>query len=503
MPGTGDEGRDAIVAAVQDGRLDPALLDRSLERLRTLARRTAVEQPAGPFDADAHHALARRAAGEAVVLLRNESDTLPLRADQKVVVLGELAEKPQYQGGGSSHVNPTRLDIPLDELRAQLGEVTYAPGYSTDAAADAAALLDDARSAAEGADVAVVFVGLYEKDQSEGFDRTHLDLPAAHVALIEAAAAVAERTVVVLSNGGVVSLEPWHDRVDAIVEGWALGQAVGGALADVLTGAVNPSGRLAESIPFRLQDTPSYLNFPGENETVRYGEGVFVGYRWYTTAEQPVRYPFGHGLSYTTFAYEGLEVAASGDHEAIVRVAVRNAGALAGAEAVQVYVAPAASPVRRPVRELAAFTKVHLEVGESAIVELTLDRRAFAYWDVNKNRWRVEPGAYRIEVGRSSAEIVASQALALAGDVETPEPLTLESTVADWFGHPVVGPALMQAMMASATEEQLAAASENENMLKMVESMPMGQFARFPGVEIPDAALEQLMALSAVETVAS
>lgn len=501
MPGAGDDGRDAIVAAVRDGRLDRAVVDRSLERLRALADRTAPGDPIEAFDADAHHALARRAAGEAIVLMRNERNTLPLRADQKVVVVGELATKPQYQGGGSSHVNPTRLDIPLDELRAQLGDLAYAPGYTTDAAADAAALLDEAREAAEGADVAVVFVGLYEKDQSEGFDRTHLDLPAAHVALIQGVAAVAERTVVVLSNGGVVSLEPWHDQVDAIVEGWALGQAVGGGIADVLTGAVTPSGRLAESIPFRLQDTPSYLNFPGERETVRYGESVFVGYRWYSTAEQPVRYPFGHGLSYTTFSYDGLEVAASGVDTAVVRVTVRNTGAVAGSEVVQVYVAPAAAPVRRPARELAAFTKVHLQPGQSVLVELALDRRAFAYWDTTKNRWRVEPGTYRIELGRSSAEIVISADLDLEGDTDQPEALTLDSTVGDWFGHPVVGPALMQAMMAGATDEQKAAAAENENMLKMVESMPMSQFARFPGVEIPDAALEQLMSLSSAGTV--
>ncbi|WP_245958686.1 family 78 glycoside hydrolase catalytic domain [Microbacterium bovistercoris] len=496
MPGTGDEGRNAIVAAVRDGRVDRAVVDRAIDRLRRLAERTAVVAPADLTDMDAHHALARRAAGEAVVLLRNERDTLPLRRGQRIAVLGELAVKPQYQGGGSSHVNVTRLDIPLDELRAALGDLVYAPGYATDPAADAAMLLEHARAAAEAADVAVVFVGLQEKDQSEGFDRTHLDLPAEHVALIQAVAAVAERTVVVLSNGGVVSLEPWHDSVDAIVEGWVLGQAAGGALADVLTGVVNPSGRLAESIPFRLQDTPTYLNFPGENEIVRHGEGVFVGYRWYTTAEQPVRYSFGHGLSYTTFAYEGLEVSASGTDTAAARVTVRNEGAVAGAEVVQLYVAPAASSVRRPVRELAAFTKVRLEPGESAVVEFALDRRAFAYWDIVKERWFVEPGTHRVELGRSSADIVASAGVPLEGDIDKPAPLTLESTVGDWFGHPVVGPALMQEMTAGASAEQLAAASENENMLKMVESMPMGQFARFPGVEIPDAALEQLMALS-------
>jgi len=496
MPGTGDEGRDAIVAAVREGRLDRASVERAVGRLRALAERTAAQAPAESVDAEAHHALARRAAGEAIVLLRNERDTLPLRRGQRIVVLGEFAEKPQYQGGGSSHVNPTRLDIPLDELRAALGDVAYEQGYSANAAEDGAALLDAARVAAAGADVAVVFVGLYEKDQSEGFDRTHLDLPPQHVALIDAVTAVAPRTVVVLSNGGVVSLEPWHDSVDAIVEGWALGQAVGGAFADVLTGAVNPSGRLAESIPLRLQDTPSYLTFPGENETVRYGEGVFVGYRWYTTAEQPVRYPFGHGLSYTSFAYEGFEVEATGEDTAVARATVRNTGARIGADVVQLYVAPAASGVRRPVRELAAFAKVELDPGESAIVVFDLDRRAFAYWDVTQGRWRVEAGAHGIELGHSSAEIVAAASVLLEGDVEVLEPLTLDSTVGEWFGHPVVGPALMQAMMAGASEEQLAAASENENMLKMVESMPMGQFARFPGVEIPDAALDQLMALS-------
>lgn len=504
MPGTGDEGRDALVAAVREERLDRGLIDRAVDRLRALAERTAVVAESAAIDEAAHHALARRAAGEAIVLLRNERETLPLRRDQRIVVLGELATDPQYQGGGSSHVNPTRVDVPLDELRAALGEVVYAPGYSADADADADVLLRDARAAAEQADVAVVFVGLSERDQSEGFDRTNLDLPATHVALILEAAAVAERTVVVLSNGGVVSLEPWHDAVDAIVEGWALGQAVGGALADVLSGAVNPSGRLAESIPFRLQDTPSYLSFPGENQTVRYGEGVFVGYRWYTTADQPVRYPFGHGLSYTTFVYEGLEVAGSGADSAVARIAdsavaritVRNTGTRAGSEVVQLYVAPAASGVRRPTRELAAFEKVRLEPGQSTVVELELDRRAFAFWDTSRHGWRVEPGVYGVEVGRSSAQIVASVDVALDGDSDRLEPLTLESTVGDWFGHPVVGPALMQAMMAGASEEQLAAASENQNMLKMVESMPMGQFARFPGVEIPDAALEQLMALS-------
>lgn len=497
MPGTGDDGTDAIVAAVRDGRLDRAAVEQSAGRVAALVERTRLAGTVAPFDTNAHHALARRAAGAAVVLLRNENEVLPLAVGQKVAVLGSLAVEPQYQGGGSSHVNPTRLDIPLDELRSALGDdsVTYAPGYTRNGEENAQLRAEAAETAA-AADVAVVFVGLYEEDQSEGFDRTTIDLPSDHVALIEAVAARAARTVVVLSNGGVVTLEPWHDSVDAIIEGWALGQAVGGALADVLTGAVNPSGRLAESIPHRLEDTPAYLNFPGENEVVRYGEGVFVGYRYYTSVAQPVRYPFGHGLSYTTFAYEDLIVSAIGPDAATVRLTVRNTGTRAGAEIVQVYVSPAEAPARRPIRELAAFEKVHLEAGEACTVELLLSRRAFAFWDVVKDRWKVQPGRYAVQIGRSSATIVEAAPVLLEGDVDRPEPLSLESTVGEWFGHPVVGPALMQAMMANATPDQLAAAEDNGNMLKMVESMPMGQFARFPGVEIPDAALEQLVALS-------
>jgi len=501
MPGTGDEGTEAILQAVRDGRLDRSLVEASVERLRRCAERTAAADEGGDagFDADAHHALARRAAAASVVLLRNEGETLPLRAGQKVAIIGELAVQPQYQGGGSSHVNPTRVDVPVDELQRALGaeHVTYAAGYAKGATGETAdALLAEARDAAASVDIAVVFVGLYEKDQSEGFDREHIDLPAAHVALIEAVAEVSARTVVVLSNGGVVTLDPWHDRVDAIVEGWALGQAVGSALADVLTGTVNPSGRLAETIPLRLADTPSYLNFPGEQEVVRHGEGVFVGYRYYTSVDRAVRYPFGHGLSYTTFAVEAFDVEATGSDTAVARVTVRNTGALAGAEVVQLYIAPAPSNVRRPVRELGAFAKVSLEPGEATTVSLEFERRAFAHWDARGSRWWVDPGTYRVELGRSATDIVEVRELPLEGDVDRPAPLSLVSTVKEWFNHPIVGPALMQGMLANATPEQQTAAEANANALKMVESMPMGQFARFPGVEIPDEALEQLIALS-------
>jgi beta-glucosidase len=521
MPGTGDEGTAAIVAAVRAGTLDRALVEASVERLRRLAERTGgrlgASAPAGSdgaaaFDADAHHALARRAGAASVVLLRNENGTLPLRAGHRVAVIGGFAVDPQIQGGGSSHVNPTRLDRPLDELRRALGEdrVTYAAGYAAtrpgsaddDVAPDGGGAPDDAglraeaRAVAAEADVAVVFAGLAEAEQSEGFDRTHLDLPEEHVALIREVAAVAPRTVVVLQNGGVVSLEPWHDDVEAIVEAWTLGQAAGGALADVLTGAVTPSGRLAETIPRALADTPSYLTFPGENERVRHGEGVFVGYRYYTTTERAVRYPFGHGLSYTEFAHDGLSAEATGPDAARVTVTVTNVGTVAGADVVQVYVAPAASPVRRPVRELAAFARVQLEPGEARTVVLELGRRAFAFWDEPTERWRVPAGTYEVQVGRSASDVVARVPLGLEGDVDGPGRLSLESTVGEWFGHPVVGPVLLAGLLERATPEQVAA---SEAGLKLVEGMPMGQFARFPGVEIPQETLDGLVALSLAE----
>jgi len=264
----------------------------------------------------------------------------------------------------------------------------------------------------------------------------------------------------------------------------------------VLAGRVNPSGRLAETIPLRLEDTPSYLVFPGEEERAPYSEGLFVGYRHHTTVGRAVRHPFGHGLSYTTFETRLVGVDRVEADGATVRVEVTNTGSVAGAEVVQVYVARPAQPVRRPVRELAGFAKVTLEPGATTVVEIELGRRAFASWDVRGQRWKVAPGAYGVELGRSASEIIASAQLELEGDPDRPDPLSLDSTVKAWFAHPVVGPALMAGMLADASPEEQQAAQEGMEMLRMVESMPMGQFARMPMVGIPEETLEQLMALS-------
>src|SRR3954452_9718007 len=378
MPGDHGAGNALVVDAVRAGRLDESVVDRSVRRVAALAE--LVTEPTAGFDVEAHHALARELAAGCAVLLKNDGGALPLTAGARIAVVGEFARTPRFQGGGSSHVNATRVDDALTAL-ADL-QPAFAPGFTLDGSGDAAALREEAVAVARDAEVAVLFAGLAETDESEGFDRTTIDLPAAQVELIRAVAAVAARTVVVLSAGSVVSLEGWHDDVDAVLAGFLLGQAGGSALAALLTGRANPSGRLAETIPLRLADTPSHLNFPGEQGHVRYGEGVMVGYRHYSTVGRPVRYPFGHGLSYTTFETSDLQVRTTGAAGATVTLTVTNTGERAGRHVVQVYVATTAGPVRRPARELRAFTKVSLGPGESTSLAFELDRRAFAYWDV-------------------------------------------------------------------------------------------------------------------------
>ena len=487
MPGDSGAGNALVVDAVRAGVLDEAVVDRSVRRVAALAG--LVAEPTAGFDVEAHHALARELAAGCAVLLKNDGSTLPLATGSRVTVVGEFARTPRFQGGGSSHVNATRVDDALTALQDAV-DVTFAPGFTLDGSGDAAALREEAVAAARGAEVTVVFAGLAEADESEGFDRTTLDLPAGQVGLIRAVASVSLRTVVVLSSGSVVSLEGWHDDVDAVLAGFLLGQAGGGALADLLTGAVDPSGRLAETIPLRLQDTPSYLTFPGEQGHARYGEGVMVGYRHFETAEQPVRYPFGHGLSYTSFATTDLQVRTRGADGATVTVTVTNTGERAGRHVVQVYVATDAGPVRRPARELRAFTKVSLAAGESTTVGFELGRRAFAYWDVQEHDWVVAPGEYTVQIGASAADVVDERTVTLAGDDLVPE-LTMQSSVAEWFAHPVAGAPLREGFLAAMPD---GAAEMHAGMLQMIGSMPMRRFTADFGAAIPAAELDRLMA---------
>lgn len=485
MPGTNGVTDAEIVAAVRRGELDEAVVDQSVRRVAELSRLAAPAT--GAVDVDAHHELAKRLAAECAVLLKNDQAALPIAPDAEVAVIGEFAAEARFQGGGSSHVNPTRVDTPLDAIRALGTSVSYARDLD-----------DNAVEIAREAEVTVVFAGLKEIDESEGYDRDTIDLPADQVHLIRRVAAVSRRTVVVLSHGGVVALEGWHDEVDAILDGWLLGQAGGAAIADLLYGVANPSGRLAETIPLRLRDNPSYFNFPGEQGHVRYGEGVLVGYRYYVTAEVEVRYPFGHGLSYTSFETSGLSVTATGDDSALVSVTVTNTGPVAGKHVVQVYVATDAGPVRRPARELRAFTKIALEPGESRTVELALDRRAFAYYDIELSQWVVAPGDYTVQIGQSAAVVVAESQLTLVGDVIRRE-LSLDSPVQDWFSHPVVGPLITRTLAEGMTEEQASQAADTADQMRMVASLPMKQFTHFltqSGMHLPPDALTDMIELS-------
>ncbi|EFC81345.1 glycoside hydrolase family 3 C-terminal domain-containing protein [Parafrankia sp. EUN1f] len=515
MPGTGGASDAEIVRAVRAGALDEAHVDAGARRVAALSG--LVAEAGGELPVDEHHALARELATDCVVLLRNIGGVLPLARPSCIAVIGDLATSPRFQGGGSSRINPTRVDIPLDAIRALGESVTYARGYAADgtdddqeAEAEAGssdgserghghghddreASLAQAVRIAAAADVAIVFAGIDK--ETEGVDREHIDLPAEQVALIRAVAAAAPRTVVVLAGGGVVSLEGWHDEVDAILAGWLLGQAAGGAIADVLFGVANPSGHLAETIPLRLADAPSYLNFPGEAGHVRYGEGVMVGYRGYQTVERTVRYPFGHGLSYTTFTTDALEVSLTGDNTATAHVTATNTGDRAGRHVIQVYVATAAGPVRRPVRELRAFKKITLRPGETRTVDLDLDRRAFTYYDIELRRWVVAPGDYTIQVGENAAHIVAERTITLTGD-SGHRPLSLDSPFGDWLHHPVVGPQLRRSLGGGMTEQSRKALEQNPDLLESISSMPIRQVLSMGGTSFRDEELARLMELS-------
>ncbi|GAA4118974.1 glycoside hydrolase family 3 C-terminal domain-containing protein [Nocardioides fonticola] len=492
MPSSGGRTDAQIVRAVRAGELDEGVLDQAAGRvLRLIDRATASQEgraaSGAGVDVDAHHALAREAAGSCVVLLQNDGDLLPLDRSASIAVIGEFARTPRFQGAGSSVINPTRLDAALDSIVATAaGDVAYAPGFSIDPAAteaEQATLAAEAVELAARSQVAVLFLGLPGPLESEGFDRTDIDLPAEQVRLVDAVRAVNPRVVVVLANGGVVAL-PFAADVPAILEGWLLGQAGGGAVADVLFGDVTPSGKLTETIPLRLEDSPAYLDFPGDFSHVRYGEGLFVGYRWYDARSIRVAFPFGHGLSYTTFAYgdltaQAVEVPGEGGIE--VSLDVTNTGSRRGREVVQFYVAVPESGVQRPVRELAGFAAVTLDPGETRTVTTRLERADLAYWDVRVGRWVLEPGRYVVEAGASSRDLRSRARVDLAGE-EVVIALTPESSLGEALRHPSAGPVMRAAltqMLAAPGEETLS--EDAEEVLRMIDSLPLNRLGVFAG----------------------
>lgn len=426
MPGSHGAFDAEVLAALESGELSQADLERCVARVVALLQRhqrpplTAVRsESTDDSTPDSHHRLCRRAAAAGTVLLVNDG-TLPLAASGTIAVVGGLAVHPRFQGAGSSQVNATRVDKPLTELRARVGDtarVIAADGYDARTGKATDRQISEAVEVAGRADVVVCFVGLPARWESEGFDRPSLDLPKDQVRLIEALATTGTPLVVVLNNGGVVHMD-WADRVNAVVECWLGGQAGGGAVVDVLFGDVEPGGRLAESIPFHVAQLPADRDFPGHPRQVRYREGLLVGYRFHETAGVPARFPFGFGLSYTSFEWTDIEVTGQGT-DLTVSVTVTNTGDRPGSDVVQIYVEDPDSTVARPRRELKGFSKVHLEPGASEQVTVALDRRSFAVWDPESYRWLVEAGRFNVMVARSSADVVET----IAVDIESPDRL--------------------------------------------------------------------------------
>ncbi len=502
MPGSKGFSDAQIVAAVRDGSLSERQVDDAATRVLNLVRRSQMSSAPVMFDVDEHHALAREAAGRSIVLLKNEGGVLPLSTDADIAVIGVFASDPRYQGAGSSMINPTRLDNALDEIRSlTAGNVAYAAGFSTAvdvSESESARLRDEAVGVAAAVAVAIVFLGLPAREESEGYDRDGIDLPAQQLALLDAVVAANPNTVVVLSNGGVVAL-PFATKVPAILEGWLLGQAGGGATADVLFGAVNPSAKLTETIPLRLADTPAYLDFPGEFSHVRYSEGLFVGYRWYDARDVDIAFPFGYGLSYTAFEYGTAAAAVNGDGDIEVRVTVTNTGPVAGREIVQVYTSLPGSDVTRPPRELKAFASVALASDETRDVVLNVRRKDLAYWDIRVDSWVVEGGRYTVDVAASSRDIRSSVQIEVVGD-EVALPLSRASSIGEVLAHPVTGPILQSAMAAMMSDAGDAAAimPEGVDLTRMIDSFPIGRVGMFAAggdVEFDPGMIDALIAL--------
>ena len=439
MPGPQERRVKAVVEAVRSGELDEAVLDESVRRILRIVFKSKETVKQGSFDVDAHHALAQKIAAESMVLLKNNG-ILPLQGPQHVAVIGHAAEAAHFQGGGSSHINPTKVAVPFKELQAQDGnaELTYAEGYPADNSFRPE-MIDQAVQIARTSDVAVLYIALPTFKESEGYDRKDLDLTDQQVALIKAVSQVQPNCVVVLNNGSPVVMGDWIDGVAAVLEAYMMGQAGGAAIADVLYGKVNPSGKLTETFPLKLVDTPAYLNWPGSAGVVRYGEGLYIGYRYYDAREVPVQFPFGYGLSYTTFAYSNAQVSSSSfkDVDGLkVSVDVTNTGQVAGKEVVQVYIHDQKSGLERPVKELKGFTKVELQPGEKKTVTIGLDFRAFAFYHPEHKQWITEDGDFDILIGASAQDIRECVTVTLTSTLELPCILDKESTLSEWMADP-------------------------------------------------------------------
>ncbi|MGN0399964.1 MAG: glycoside hydrolase family 3 C-terminal domain-containing protein [Blautia sp.] len=491
MPGSGGYTDKEIVEAVKNGTLDEQVLDTAVERILNIIFKYTDNRQPGKFDLEADHKLAVRIAEESMVLLKNDG-ILPLRTEgQKIAFIGKFAEKPRFQGGGSSHINSFKVESALEAVK-EYTEVTYAQGYDVKEDKIEESMLKEAVETAKTADVAVIFAGLPDAFESEGYDREHMAMPDCQNVLIEEILKVQPNVVVVLHNGSPVEM-PWADKVKGILEAYLCGQGAGAAEAAILFGKVNPSGKLAETIPYKLSDNPSYLNFPGNGKTVEYKEGVFVGYRYYDTKEMPVRYPFGYGLSYTTFAYSNLQLSAKeikDTDKLTVSLKVKNTGAVAGKEVVELYVADHTGAIFRPVKELKNFVKVELQPGEEKTVSMELNKRSFAWYNEEIHDWYAASGTYEILVGSSSRDIRLKENVTVLSTTRIPVHIHMNTTIAELLVEPkakaVVSDLVDKMMinMGGGAEEGTAAseAITPEMTLKMMENSPLRSLRSFAGL---------------------
>ncbi len=483
--------RDAEIAeAVRSGKMPEDVLDTAVERILTiLDRHLKGKDEKAVFDRDADHELSREIAAECMVLLKNDDNILPLNKESKIAFIGAFAETPRFQGGGSSHINAHKVESALDVVKAKGYSVSYAKGFEAEADTPDEALIAEAVKTAENADVAVIFAGLPDSFESEGFDRSHMKMPCCQNELISKVAKVNPNTVVVLHNGSPVEM-PWVNEVKGILEAYLSGQAAGGAAVELLYGEKNPCGHLAETFPIKLEDNPSYLSFPGEADNAPYREGVFVGYRYYTTKKMDVLFPFGHGLSYTTFSISDItaDKNAYTDKDTVtVTAKITNTGTRKGKVAVQLYVLPEKHEhLIRPVMELRNYQKVSLEAGETKEITFGLCRRAFSYFDNTLNQWCVMDGNYTIALGTSSANLMDSVTVHVEGRKYVPMEITQDTLLGDVIDIPGVMDVLKPYMGAFGLEEGTAdegsMGSGTEEMVRaMMKYMPVRNMIPFGG----------------------
>ena len=500
MPPGDYENDRLIVKAVQEGKLDEKTVDLACERiLDVIFRYTENRDENAVFEYEKDHKAAADIAAECMVLLKNDNHILPLNAEKKIAFIGKYAREPRYQGGGSSHINSWKVESALEAAKAipELANVTFAEGYQDEKDEVVKDLQDEAVRTAADADVAVLFLGLPDNFESEGYDRKHMELPNCQNELVQKILEVQKHVVVVLHNGSAV-LMPWKDQVEGILEAYLGGEAVGRATAEILAGKKNPCGRLAETFPLRLKDTPCYLTYGKGFDNADYQEGVFVGYRYYTSRKMKTAFPFGYGLSYTTFEYSDfqLDKKEMSDKDTLeVSVKVKNTGNRAGKTVVQLYVEAPETEVVRPVRELKGFEKIFLEAGEEKTVTFTLDERAFAYWNTLIHDWYAEEGTYKVMIGENADQMCKGEEITVHTTKELPKTYSLNTCLGELMRDPkaqaVMGP-FMQGMaqndaakdMAEAQENDTSGAVNQEMMAAMMEGMPLRQLLSFvPGIK--------------------